>query len=148
MKINIGFTGTRKGLTSQQIEMLTSLLKNTFETNFYHGDCIGADEEAHYIALANGANITIAPCDLTHLRAYCRGARKICDPKKPLDRNKDIVDSSNIVIACPDSNIEKQRSGTWATIRYARKMKKYIVIIYPDGSVKEEGNKVTKKSDF
>jgi outer membrane protein insertion porin family len=55
----------------------------------------------------------------------------------PLDRNRAIVDSCDVLIACPKGP-EEQRSGTWATVRYARKQKKRIVIIWPDGEVTEE----------
>jgi len=53
-------------------------------------------------------------------------------------RNHKIVDICDILVAFPQTNSETVRSGTYATIRYARKCKKPIIIIYPDGSVKKE----------
>ena len=38
-----------------------------------------------------------------------------------------------MLIAFPSTQFEIQRSGTWQTIRYARKLKKKILIIYPNG---------------
>ena len=38
-------------------------------------------------------------------------------------------------IACPAENKEVMRSGTWATIRYAKRIKKPITIIWPDSGV-------------
>jgi hypothetical protein len=55
--------------------------------------------------------------------------------KEYLDRNHDIVDSSDLLIAVSESTVEVLRSGTWATIRYAKKLRKPIKIIYPDGKV-------------
>jgi hypothetical protein len=39
-----------------------------------------------------------------------------------LQRNKDIVNNCNYLIACPYSNKEQLSSGVWSTIRYAKKL--------------------------
>jgi len=57
-------------------------------------------------------------------------------PKEPLARNRDIVNMSDILIAAPGEKAEVLRSGTWATIRYARKMSRKLLVIYPKGSCK------------
>lgn len=56
-------------------------------------------------------------------------------PKPYLERNQDIVRSTELLLATPENNVEQQRSGTWATIRFARKMNKSIIIIDTDGIV-------------
>lgn len=67
-------------------------------------------------------------------RAWCTG--DFTYPEKDyLDRNRDIVNCTDILITCPSGYTEKLRSGTWATIRYARKIGKTVVIIFPDGSI-------------
>ena len=44
--------------------------------------------------------------------------------KSYLHRNIDIIKNSSLLIACPvDKNKEELRSGTWSTIRQARKLK-------------------------
>lgn len=49
--------------------------------------------------------------------------------KPPLKRNYDIVDACDILLAAPRTLTEELRSGTWATIRYARKTgKKYLIL--------------------
>jgi hypothetical protein len=58
----------------------------------------------------------------------------INDPRPYLDRNKDIVDASHMLIAIPNSPKEEERSGTWSTIRYAQKKGVPVMLIYPDGS--------------
>lgn len=53
--------------------------------------------------------------------------------KPPLVRNHDIVDSTELLIACPKEQVEVLRSGTWATIRYARKKEITVWLIDPEG---------------
>jgi hypothetical protein len=48
-----------------------------------------------------------------------------------LERNRDIVDATVALLAGPDGNRERQRSGTWATVRYARGIGNRPVAILP-----------------
>jgi hypothetical protein len=43
------------------------------------------------------------------------------------------------LIATPSTDDEQLRSGTWATVRYARKAKKRIKLIFPNEKIMEEG---------
>jgi hypothetical protein len=43
-------------------------------------------------------------------------------------------------VACPRTDQEQRRSGTWATVRYARKVGKPVLIIGRDGKIKLEKN--------
>lgn len=131
---SIGFTGTRNGLTPQQRGHLETLLESFGPDDvFHHGDCVGADAQAHEVALSQGISIHIHPPKDDWYRANCKDAAHIAEPKPYLERNHDIVDSCDVLIAMPSSKREVLRSGTWATIRYARKRKKSIVIAFPDG---------------
>lgn len=130
--MKIGFTGTRNGMTPQQRAALESMLCDA-EGEFHHGDCVGADAQAHDIATDLGL-ITIGhPPVERSLRAYC-GVMLSRDPKPYLDRNKDIVREADLMIAAPGEREPQLRSGTWSTIRFARKMRKRLWIFYPDGS--------------
>lgn len=60
------------------------------------------------------------------------------EPKEYIKRDKDIVDTSDILIATPRFMYEELRSGTWATVRYAEKKNKPIVIIWPNGDVEND----------
>ena len=135
--IKIGFSGTRLGMTIKERADLESFLilarrpfLNTSEfelCEFHHGDCVGADAEAHEIATRLGYVVVVHPS--THpLRAHC-AAKTILPIRKPLDRNHDIVDSTDMLVAAPSSKTEVLRSGTWATIRYARKHDKPVIIL-------------------
>jgi hypothetical protein len=124
---SIGFTGSRAGLTSSQRELLTNSLQELKHTYmyFHHGDCVGADEEANDIAKKIGYYIVIHPPTNPKQRAYCP-ISEFCTilPSKPyLKRNQEIVLASSILIAAPSSSKEQLRSGTWATVRFARKLK-------------------------
>jgi hypothetical protein len=54
-------------------------------------------------------------------------------PRPYIARNHDIVNHTNYLIACPDTMKEVQRSGTWATVRYAGKHDRVVYLVYPDG---------------
>jgi len=126
----IGFTGTAKGMTAKQLAQVILLTEGA--KALHHGDCIGADAEAHNLLLSKMA-IYIHPPIIPDRRAYCTGATQVYPPRAYLDRNHDIVDACNILIAAP-SGPETLRSGTWATVRYAKKIGKAVHIIMPDGS--------------
>jgi hypothetical protein len=140
----IGFTGTREGLTDTQHLKLWEAIKRSGAKKAHHGCAIGADEEFALLAgsgLDPGRVIVGHPSNIpsqTSARAL-----SVCDEVKParppLDRNEDIVDACDVLFACPAGPLEIMRSGTWATVRHARKRGKPIVLFYPDGSVKEEG---------
>jgi hypothetical protein len=132
----VGFTGTRGPLRLSQLERLCEVVKSLKPTEFHHGDCIGADAKARALAVALGIPVVIHPPDKDYLRANCKGAKSILKPLPYLERNKAIVDASDYVIACPRTAEEEKRSGTWQTIRYARKVGKALLIIEPKGEAR------------
>lgn len=130
---HIGFTGTQEGMSELQQKLLHDILafavKDGDTVVFHHGDCIGADEQAHEIALTLGCKIHIHPPVNGSKRAFCDAWDAIYESKPYLDRNKDIVNSSIGLIAAPKTTKEEQRSGTWSTVRYATKNNKPIIIL-------------------
>lgn len=136
--MKIGFTGSRYGMTDDQKMSFKSIIKHCPITVFCHGDCVGADEQAH--SIVNGhtmAEIHVRPGPGGKHRANCEGDFTY-PPSSFLSRNKDIVDESEMMIATPNSFEEQKRSGTWSTIRYTRKKQVTMCIIWPDGSVTYE----------
>lgn len=131
--MKVGFTGTHKGMTTEQEVAVTNLLAAR-PVEFHHGDCIGCDTEAHVLAANADIRIIGHPPDQAKSRSFCV-FYEMREEKPYLKRNHDIVDETDILIACPDNTKEVMRSGTWATIRYAEKQKKTILLIYPSGRI-------------
>jgi len=138
-KISIGFTGTRKGMTREQMKALLKVLQDINFAEAHHGDCVGADEQFHRLVRIFFPDVVIVihPPKNPKLRAFCKGD-VIMPEKDYLERNRDIVKNCDLLIACPKEFHEVLRSGTWATVRYARKAGKPIIIIFPDGNIKKE----------
>lgn len=134
--MNVGMTGTRKGMTNVQRQKLEQLLVSMFidhdESIFHHGDCIGADAEAHNIAERLGYTIWVHPPEKDEVRAFKKG-EYIEGTKGYFARNRDIVDCSSILLATPVTNFETPKGGTWYTIRYAAKVGVKCIIIWPNG---------------
>lgn len=126
----IGFTGSRRGLTARQAANLEAALARA--SQLHHGDCEGADEYAHSAALKLGLRIVIHPPVNPRRRAHCSGLDVVVLHERPyLSRNRSIVDMTDELIACPDSGAERLRSGTWATVRYARLVGKPVTVLLP-----------------
>jgi hypothetical protein len=133
--MKIGFTGTQAGMTDVQWKKLNDLLEKCVSPSaeFHHGDCIGADAEATISAKELDYRIVMHPPIERSKRAFTE-ADDSRPPRPYLKRNRDIVDECEHLFACPKGKTEELRSGTWATIRYAKKTKKPVTIIYPDGT--------------
>lgn len=132
--MRIGFTGTRRGMTERQRNTLSCLLADLNWFSFHHGGCEGADTQADAIAqTVHGKNrICIRPGDEEQYLYWLKRDRpNVFSPKPYLERNKRIAEGADILIAAPKSMKEEVRSGTWATVRYARKVGKPIVILDP-----------------
>jgi hypothetical protein len=132
----VGFTGTSQGCTLDQLKFariwLEEFIGLTDKSEFHHGDCVGADEQVARIAHSLGFSIVLHPPTNPKARAFTQApfSRK---PKPYLERNHDIVDECNILLACPKGFEEELRSGTWATVRYARKKFRPVRLVWPNG---------------
>lgn len=125
----VGFTGTRHGMSEHQKEQVAAVLDSLGAKELHHGDCLGADDEAARIAYDKGIRVVAHPPEIQRYRAYAPG-HETHDAKPYLERNRDIVDISQVLIATPDRP-EVLRSGTWATVRYARMCGRKLFVIYP-----------------
>jgi hypothetical protein len=137
--IHLGFTGTRFGMSDAQLNTVRTLvtdLANSFgPISVHHGDCVGADEEFHYMCMSMGLNITQvykhSPSD-PKLRAYCQGG--IQETPVPYEqRNHAIVDASMFVIAAPLEEQPQARGGTWQVIRFSMDRGNLWRIVFPSG---------------
>jgi hypothetical protein len=128
-----GFTGTREGMPRVQ-KIRVAFLLMSYDW-LHHGDCIGADAQAHNLALAMDMKVSIHPPTVDTLRAWCRDAHLVWPARPYLIRDRDIVDICSRLIAAPKSSEEDPRSGTWTTIRYAMKVGRATSIVLPNGEI-------------
>lgn len=162
-EVVIGFTGTQKGMTSQQIHAAENLVLHLDADHgvveLHHGDCIGADVQMHVMfcqLIVDGhidGNVVIHPPLNLNKRAWAKDVFlgrplhtaievRSLPAKEYLDRNVDIVSACDLLVAAPRSQDETRRSGTWSTVRHARSAGKRVVLIYPEGVIHDEGASV------
>ena len=139
----LGFTGTRRGMTTYQKTNLRHAVAILPE-RVIHGGAEGADEEFHnfiYRTISKETNVLsmeIYPtANRTHLWEddfsidKCWGEVVVHDPMDPLVRDRIIAGRCDHLLAAPATVNEVLRSGTWATVRYARKAGKPVTILLP-----------------
>lgn len=140
----IGFTGTRQGMTDAQKRVVKDLIEELRPTRVVHGDCVGADADFHDL-VREGYNpvveIMLRPGHNKQgespTRAHC-DEDIVCAPRYYLDRDEDIVldlIDDGVLIATPSGMNEVLRSGTWTTIRKARKHHVLQYIVGPNGAL-------------
>lgn len=116
----LGFTGTQEGMSDGQKAEFARKVRHLQPVEFHHGDCVGADAEAHELVRVNVPSCVIhshPPTD-ERRRAFCK-ADVVHPAKDFIPRNHDIVDECDFLFAAPRRNEMELRSGTWATYRYA-----------------------------
>jgi hypothetical protein len=137
--LDVGFTGTQNGMTVVQGVVVAGTLHWINMRSFHHGDCVGADDQAHYfVAGRTDVEIVIHPPLDVRRRAMCdRGLGRLIvrQPKEFLERDRDIVDETGCLVAAPRTFVDVTRSGTWYTVRYALRTQKPVTIVFPDGRV-------------
>lgn len=151
--MKIGFTGTRDGMTAKQYMRVSDWLQDMQECDvveeLHHGCCVGADADFQKLIIrgrigsgeyAWGPNHA-HPCDIKGM--VCLDTEAMADevrrPLPPLERNRNIVNACDVLLACPKGP-EELRSGTWSTVRFARKCGKRVVVFWPDGSISEDNS--------
>lgn len=146
--MRIGFTGTSRGLNPWQkaglLDFFSSLKirlreQGITEIEFHHGDCIGADDEAATIVAGIGGFTIVAhpgfpkgKPDNTQFRAFNPHSNLVLESKEFIVRDHDIVNATDSMIAGPHSEQELVRSGTWTTVRYARKKNRPVTMCWPE----------------
>lgn len=139
--MKIAFTGTRKGMSSAQREQFSKVLlwfagpprePKIEGFTFHDGWALGADQEAAELALLyfprSCIHIHPAPGH-EPLPARARELYVLYEVFPPLERNRHMVDACDVLIAAPETDREVLRSGTWATVRYARSQGRPVVML-------------------
>jgi hypothetical protein len=144
--MKLGVTGTDKGITRRQRKMFITVLDFLSKTappeELHHGDCIGADQQFHVLygkfveRFIGRHTIRIHPPINERARAWCTGGYgaevKWYREKEYLERNDDIAKACDLLIAAPETmEYNVLRSGTWSTVRYAKKRGKPVIILWP-----------------
>ena len=131
--IAVGVTGSRNLLVmaSQFVEadQVLRALYRKGARELHHGDCVGADAHLANFARHIGYRLICHPPENSSKRAWVE-SDETRDPLPYLDRNQQIVDETDCLIAMPDGP-EVLRSGTWATVRRARAKGIPIKVIAP-----------------
>lgn len=139
----VGMTGTKLGMRREQLDAFDQLLGRfapQFHHNreFHHGDCVGADDMGANLAYKWQFYIVSHPPISDRYRAF----NDLFDREEPkleyLERDRKIVEVSDVLLAAPHTPYEIIRSGTWTTVRYAREKKIPIYIVLPSGTVQIE----------
>ncbi len=142
--VSIGFAGSKRGTTLKQRDRVREILGKLHEEygaiKGHFGDCIGSDTEFRNLCRIFGREKVVLvshPPKDTRWRAFCE-ADETREEKPFLERYRDIVNESNLLIVTPKNQSgEILKSGTWATIRYARKKGKKVFVIRPDGKIEQ-----------
>lgn len=137
MGMSIGFSGTREGMSGNQRDKFVEWILENIEDidEFHHGCCVGADANAHQIVrdmcIATNNKVVIhghPTFGLGHpMRAEKLDLDVVHPTQEPMTRNDAIIAASEIMLFTPKFP-ETRRSGTWATFRHARKLKKPVVM--------------------
>lgn len=141
----IAFTGTRQGMTDEQGGRFLALLERARARLgpciLHHGDCIGSDDDADMLAASIGLVRHIRPSTVAGTRAHTerRGALVVAPEAEPWMRDQWTVDAGWFLVATPKTFKVEERSGTWMTVRMARKAGKTAYVIWPDGSCPSAG---------
>lgn len=135
--MHLGITGTKKGMTEKQFDVIKEFVKESASliSVFHHGDCIGVDVQTallidHYLP---DVWIMVHPPDKNKYRGFGPW-NETQRPKPYVVRDQDNINLSDYLWAVPDGP-ERIRSGTWTTVRMARKKGIPITIIMPDGEI-------------
>lgn len=143
-----GVTGSRHGSEGQQYLALKFMIEYLHESGLYimhHGKAKGVDAEAHWIAKrlrAAGMKVVIHPPDNARWRddtlpVESSWIREL-PPAGYHERDRQIAMASAVLVAVPEFpelDERSKRSGTWLTVRYARRYARQVYWCDKDGSI-------------
>jgi hypothetical protein len=135
---HLAFTGSKDTITPAQVKQLENELRNKRDRGYlwmHNGDCVVSDHAAAMLWKKLNGRVMLHPPIKNRYRADFHQADIICEPADYLTRDRHMVDCSELIIGTPQTYEEQTRSGTWATLRYAKALRLERIIIFPDGSV-------------
>jgi hypothetical protein len=127
--MKVGVTGSRFPRPDDYVARLRCHLVSLGATELHHGDCTGWDKQAHDLAVSMGIKTVAHPPSNPSMRAWCK-ADIVMPEDDYLARNRRIVDAVAFMVAAPDKPA-CNRSGTWSTVRYAKRRGVNGVVLTP-----------------
>jgi hypothetical protein len=135
--MKIGVTGTREGANEQQLLEVIKFMESLGSGHeLHHGDCKGVDIQVAAVAKVLGWRIVCHPPKTTEQQGYF-GGDEMREPLGYLQRDRNIVDETEILIVVPLQNEWQPKGGTWYTHDYAKKKNKPVTVFYP-GELNED----------
>jgi hypothetical protein len=140
----VSVSGTRLGWTPEQrrtFEALVGALPAGPHT-LHHGDCVGVDLQCHDLwsdILLPICWVVVHPPLDERYRAHAGGRHvMVLSPKEYRARDADLARACDVLWAFPEGPEHNYpRSGTWMTVRMARRAGVPVVVVRPDGGVEE-----------
>jgi hypothetical protein len=135
--MKIGVTGTREGANEQQLLEVIKFMESLGSGHeLHHGDCKGVDIQVAAVAKVLGWRIVCHPPKTTEQQGYF-GGDEMRKPLGYLQRDRNIVNETEILIVVPLQNQWQPKGGTWYTHDYAKKKNKPVTVFYP-GELNED----------
>ena len=130
--MKVGVTGTREGATDSQLKRIAEYLMSLGpDHELHHGDCRGVDVEVAAIARYLGWRIVCHPPKKKETQGFY-GGDEVMEPQGYLQRDRNIVDETELLIVVPLQDEWQPKGGTWYTHDYAIKKGKPVKIFYPN----------------
>lgn len=121
----VGVIGSRYPIPRYQSEPAIALLEQLRPTAVHHGGCTGADELLAIAASKLDSSPTIVCHPASDVPDWFRSKVAPADfvqPAQPaLKRNRAIAKAVHVLIACPSDSDPSGKSGTWSTVRAAKR---------------------------
>jgi hypothetical protein len=133
--MKIGVTGTREGANDKQLKQVAEYLMSLGPVGpgheLHHGDCRGVDVQIAAIAKHLGWRIVCHPPKLTEQQGFF-GGDEIRGKKGYMERDRHIVEETELLIVVPLQDKWQPKGGTWYTHDYAVRKGKMVKIFYPN----------------
>lgn len=136
---HIGISGTRDGMTDAQKETFLNYVNTLAMANptlqyFHQGQCVGVDVEAARAIKKHFNMLVVSHHVKKELLGLCTNDI-VKQAKGYFARNRDIVNSSDLMFIIPKEDKPQSTGGTWYTYKYALANNKPVLLILPDGSL-------------
>lgn len=140
--MRITFVATRDNLSPQQAEALKTWLRENRPDALHHSDRRGGDEQANQIAADLGVEIELHPPVNPVTRAFCsKGVIKEHAKRPSPHVYHDMVHMTDLTLVASDQGWDGMRTNwLWGVVRYALRVPKPVLILWPDGSMDRLGS--------